>query len=128
MKPMLKTFTLVVLLLTTTVLFPNTLVASTNAVESACLDAKFGEKDLIKFYPNPMVTDATVKVSEEVDLERNKVSIVFYNIVGTEVYKLNQVKDYEVKIYRDLFKNAGIYFYQLMVDESVMSTGRITVK
>ena len=96
--------------------------------EISNVDTKFGEKDLIKFYPNPMITDANIKISEEVDLERSKVSVIFYNIVGSEVYKINQVKEYDLKIYREIFKNAGIYFYQLKVDESVMSTGRITVK
>ncbi|HQG39110.1 MAG TPA: T9SS type A sorting domain-containing protein, partial [Chitinophagales bacterium] len=95
---------------------------------SAYGDIRFGEKELIKIYPNPMVSDATIKISDDVDFEKNKVAIVFYNIVGSEVYRINQVRDAEVKISRDIFKNSGIYFYQLKVDESVMSTGRITVK
>ena len=75
-----------------------------------------------------MVSDASIKISSDIDMERSKVSIVFYNIIGSEVYKIAQVKDYDLKINKDVFKNSGIYFYQLKVDESVMSTGRITVK
>lgn len=83
---------------------------------------------MVKFYPNPMTTNAVLKISEEVDLERSKVVVIFYNIVGSEVYKISNVRDYEQKIDRENFKSTGIYFFQLKVDETILSTGRITVK
>lgn len=126
-KPMRKTFTLL-LLLSASLFFLPKYTSAASLLEVASVDARFGEKELIKFYPNPMITDANIKISDEIDLDKNKVSVVFYNIVGSEVYKIAQVKEYELKINRDIFKNSGIYFYQLKVDESVMSTGRITVK
>lgn len=128
MMPMRRTFTLLVLLSAMMLFSPKISSAALNTFESSSTDTRFGEKELIKFYPNPMTTDANIKISDEIDLDRSKVSVVFYNIVGSEVYRINQVKDYELKINRDVFKNSGIYFYQLKVDESVMSTGRITVK
>lgn len=124
---MRKTFTLL-LLLSASLFFLPKYTSAASLLEVASVDARFGEKELIKFYPNPMITDANIKISDEIDLDKNKVSVVFYNIVGSEVYKIAQVKEYELKINRDIFKNSGIYFYQLKVDESVMSTGRITVK
>lgn len=126
-KPMRKTFTFLILLFASIIFLPKSSVAA-NALETSYADARYGEKDLIKFYPNPMVTDATIKISEEVDLEKSKVSVIFYNIVGSEVLKINQVKEYEEKITKDAFKNSGIYFYQLKVDEKVITTGRFTVK
>ena len=126
-KPMRKTFTLL-LLLSASLFFLPKYTNAASLLEVTSVDARFGEKELIKFYPNPMITDANIKVSDEIDLDKSKVSVVFYNIVGSEVYKIAQVKEYELKISRDIFKNSGIYFYQLKVDESVMSTGRITVK
>lgn len=124
---MRRTFTLLILLSASLFFLPKFAKAA-STLEISSIDTKFGEKDLIKVYPNPMTTDANIKISDEVDFDKNKVSVVFYNIVGIEVYKINQVKDYELKISRDIFKSSGIYFYQLKVDESVMSTGRITVK
>lgn len=124
---MRKTFTFFFLLFALVAFLPSRATAAV-LLESVATDARFGEKELIKIYPNPMVSDAIIKISDEVDLDRDKVSVSFYNIVGSEVYKIVQVKDYELKITRDIFKNSGIYFYQLKVDESVMSTGRITVK
>ncbi len=121
---MQKTFTILLLLLAT-MISPKFSAAS--AME-ASIEARYGEKELIKFYPNPMVTDANIKISEDIDLNTSKVTLVFYNIVGSEVYRINQVKDYEQKITRDAFKNSGIYFYQLKVDDKVTTTGRITVK
>jgi hypothetical protein len=84
--------------------------------------------DLVKIFPNPVVGDAVVRIKEDVDLENSKVSIIFYNLIGSEVFHIQQIKDYDQKISRDNFKNAGIYFYQLKVDDKIVSTGRITVK
>ena len=126
-KPMRKTFTLLFLLSASLFFLPK-FSSAASIIESASVDARFGEKELIKFYPNPMTTDANIRISDEIDLDKSKVTVVFYNIVGSEVYKITQVKDYDLKISRDIFKNSGIYFYQLKVDDSVMSTGRITVK
>ena len=124
---MLKTITLLLLLFASIIFLPKFSVAK--GMEVSSTEARYyGEKDLIKFYPNPMITDANIMISEDIDLERSKVSLVFYNIVGSEIYRINQVKEYEQKITRDIFKNAGIYFYQLKVDDRVTTTGRVTVK
>ncbi len=124
-KPMRKTFTLLFLLFATIIFSPNLSFANS---ASEISDARYGDKDFVKFYPNPMISDATIKVSDDIDLEHTKLSIVFYNIVGSEVYKIAQIKNYEEKISRDVFKSAGIYFYQLKADDKVITTGRITVK
>jgi hypothetical protein len=124
---MRKTSTVLILLFATTLFLPKLSLAN-HLLEASNYEAKYGDKDLIKFYPNPMVSDASIMISEDIDLERSKVSLVFYNIVGSEVYRISQVKEYEQKITRDVFRNSGIYFYQLKVDDKVMSTGRITVK
>ena len=79
-KPMCRTFTLLFLLFASISFIPKSSSAA-SMFEISNVDAKFGEKDLIKFYPNPMITDANIKISEEVDLERSKVSVIFYNIV-----------------------------------------------
>jgi len=126
-KPMRRVFTLLFLSIAFTVITPTAVVAN-STYELSAIDARFGEKDYIKLYPNPMVSDATIKISDEIDVDKSKVSITFYNIVGSEVFKVNQVKDYELKIFKDNFKNSGIYFYQLKIDEKVITTGRITVK
>lgn len=125
---MRKIFTLMILLFAVLFFSVKNTSAAIYSIEIANTDARFGDKDLIKFYPNPMTTDANIKISDDIDMEKSKVVVVFYNIIGSEVYRINQVKDYEIKISRDVFKNSGIYFYQLKVDDSVLSTGRITVK
>ena len=127
-KPRLmrKTFILLLLLFTTIIISPQLSMASVYELSST--DNRYGDKELIKLYPNPMTSEANIKISDEIDLQFSKVSVVFYNIVGSEVFKISQVKDYEQKITRDIFKNSGIYFFQLKVDDKVISTGRITVK
>lgn len=124
---MRKTLSVLLLLFASIAFLPQNAIAN-HLMESAIYEAKYGDKDLVKFYPNPMVSDASIQISEDIDLERSKVSLEFYNIVGSEVYRISLVKDYEQKITRDIFRNPGIYFYQLKVDDRVVSTGRITVK
>lgn len=124
---MRKTFTYLLLLFATVIFIPKNAGATALSFETTVSDI-YGDKDLIKFYPNPLVTDATIKISDDIDVEHSKISIIFYNIVGSEVYRINQMKEAEEKISRDVFKNAGMYFYQLKVDDKVVSTGRITVK
>lgn len=122
-----KIFTLILVFSALLFSMPKTSLAK-SSFEASSSDVRYGDKDIIKFYPNPMTTDATIKISDDIDLDKNKVSIVFYNIVGSEVYKINQVKDAEQKITKDNFKNAGIYFYQLKIEEKIITTGRITVR
>lgn len=126
-KTMRRTFTLVVLVCASIIFSAK----NSNAAvyfEASTVDSRFGDKELIKLYPNPMLADATIKIFDEIDLQTSKVSVIFYNMVGSEVLRISQIKDYEQKITRDLFKNSGIYFYQLKVDDKVISTGRLTVK
>lgn len=112
-------------LLLTALLFTAQPLQAAHAREAAWVDNK---TDLVKIFPNPVVADAIVRIQDDVDLENSKVAIVFYNLIGSEVFEIQQIKDYDQKIYRDNFKSAGIYFYQLKVDDKVVSTGRITVK
>lgn len=125
---MRKTFTFLILLFALIFSLPAISSAYNFSFGTSSYDARFGDKELIKVYPNPLVTDATIKISSDFELDKSKVSIVFYNIIGGEVYKITPIKEYELKIGREIFKNSGIYFYQLKIDESIMSTGRITVK
>ena len=124
---MQKIFTFLFLFSISLIIMPKETLANFT-MEMSYPDARFSEKDLVKVYPNPMISESTIKINEELNLESNKVSIVFYNLVGSEVFKINQIKDYEQKISKEVFKNSGIYFYQLKVDEKIITTGRITVK
>ncbi|QQR99208.1 MAG: T9SS type A sorting domain-containing protein [Sphingobacteriales bacterium] len=99
-------------------------IHANNRLESF-LDSK---TESIKVYPNPLVDDAIIKINEDIDLSNSKVSVVFYNLLGKEVYKINTVKEYEVKISKDSFKYTGVYFYQLKIDERIQSTGKLIVK
>lgn len=85
-------------------------------------------KEIVSIYPNPIATNATIKISNDINLQESNVSVVFYNIVGKEIFKIAQIKNYEINISRDNFKTSGLYFYQLNVDEKLQSTGKVVVK
>lgn len=82
----------------------------------------------IKIYPNPIVDAAFIEINAAIDLNSKRVTIVFYNLLGKEVYRINQVKDHQIKISKDTFKTSGVYLYQLKIDEQLINTGKIIVK
>ena len=89
--------------------------------------AAIAEGDWVKIYPNPVVSDANISINTELDLERYRVTVVFYNIVGKEVLRLSNIKQHDLRINREGFVS-GMYIYQMKVDEKVQSTGRISFK
>lgn len=102
------------------------MLASTASVRAQS-NPRLGEVEYVKIYPNPVVAEATIKISETIDLERHKVSIIFYNVVGKEVFKVANMKEAEVRFNREGFL-PGMYIYQLKIDDRNQSTGRITVR
>ena len=90
-------------------------------------NGKLSNLDYVKIYPNPVTTEATISFNDGIDLEKSKVSITFYNVVGKEVLKISNIKESEVRFNRDNL-STGMYIYQLKVDDRTQSTGRIIVK
>ncbi len=90
-------------------------------------NSKFLDMDYVKIYPNPVVTEAIIKVSETLDFENRNISITFYNVVGKEVYSVNSIDQSEVRFNRDNLIS-GMYIYQLKSDNKTISTGRFVVK
>lgn len=88
---------------------------------------KLKDKFFVKIYPNPVLSEATVKITDDIDFEKSKVSVIFYNVVGKEVYKVQNVNKSEIRFNRDNFIS-GMYIYQLKVDSKTISTGKFTVK
>ncbi len=90
-------------------------------------DYKAYEREFVKVYPNPVVNTATIKISKDLDLVNDKVSLTIYNIMGNEVYRLANVEEDLVSISHDKFA-PGLYFFQLRSNNKVISSGRITFK
>lgn len=110
----------------TIVLFTFYLLSTSSAAYSS--EILFGKEpsNLVKVYPNPMTTEAAVKIDPSVDIESGKVSFVIYNIVGKEVFRINNIKTKELKIVNEDFL-PGLYFFQLSESGKTLSTGRISV-
>ena len=102
-------------------------VGSTHAQQRNSSTAAITEGDWVKIYPNPVVSDANISINADLDLERYRVTVVFYNIVGKEVLRLSNIKQHDLRINRESFVS-GMYIYQLKVDDKVQSTGRISFK
>jgi hypothetical protein len=85
------------------------------------------KKEEVRIYPNPMISDATIRFSDELDFNTQKIVFQVYNLVGEVVYRISAVKSTEVTLPREPFLR-GMYFYQLNIDGKVVTTGKITVK
>lgn len=83
-------------------------------------------KDLVKIYPHPLVSQSTIKLDGRIDYLNNQVSIHFYNMIGSEVYFKENIKESEITIDKQHFKN-GIYLYQLRSNGATLSTGKMSV-
>lgn len=102
-------------------------VYSVNVTAQQRNTSPFADKELVKIYPNPVVSEANISISNDIDLERYRVTIVFYNIVGKEVLRLTNIKEFDVRMNRDAFV-PGVYIYQMKIDDKVQNTGRISFK
>jgi hypothetical protein len=122
-KPMKKFFTLL------TFIFSLCIFLVQNSYAYNKLEFILDNKtENIKIYPNPIVDDALIKISPDIDLVENKVSVVFYNLLGKEIYKIYQVKEYEIKLSKEVFRSNGVYFYQLKLDDRIQNTGKLIIK
>lgn len=88
---------------------------------------RLSEKEWVRIYPNPVASEANISINRDLDLERSRVTITFFNVVGKEVHAISNVKDHEVRITRESFL-PGVYIYQMRVDDKVLFTGRISFK
>ena len=76
-------------------------------------------------YPNPANNLASI----DYDCSASKNSnIVIYNMLGTEVEKINvSGKSGKARINTSLYKE-GIYFYSLLIDNEVIRTQKLIVR
>lgn len=94
---------------------------------SAQSSSKFDKTDYVRVYPNPVVTEATIRISDNIDLYKSNVSFTVYNIVGKEILKLSNIKQAEINFNSEKL-SSGMYIYQLKVDQRTQATGKFTVK
>ncbi len=83
-------------------------------------------QDIVKIYPNPLKSESIIKIDPSVEVEKNNISIHFYNLIGAEVHRIESVQATEVRIDKFNFEN-GVYLYQLKSNSKILSTGKLTV-
>lgn len=113
---MTKVFTLILLFLTTTLM----------SGDAFSQDNLLSNKELVKIYPHPLVSQSTIKLDSRIDFINNQISIHFYNLIGAEVFMKENIKEAEITIDKQNFKN-GIYLYQLKSNGATLSTGKMSV-
>ncbi len=81
------------------------------------------KSDVIVF-PNPFSTYTTVHINGNIILNGSAVKV--FDLTGKNVLNITNIQSYDVKIERkDL--QAGIYFYQFVNDNHIVSTGKLII-
>lgn len=75
--------------------------------------------------PNPFSNTATFKINSTVPLENT--DLVIYDMSGTVVKSIHGVRDSELIVHRGVMPT-GLYFYRVLENDQVMSTGRLLVE
>jgi len=86
-------------------------------------DSEIGFKS-VNVFPNPFNTNFTLKISSEVMIENTVMEI--YDVCGKKVKKV-YITNNETVIERDDLKN-GIYFYQVINNNSTIFKGKLVVQ
>jgi hypothetical protein len=83
------------------------------------------ENNLLHFFPNPFSQQATIRIDPSVG--SNPVSFQIFDALGKEVKTIEQINDNEFTLEKgDL--HSGIYFYRLVNEKGVLTSGRFVIE
>jgi len=78
----------------------------------------------ISFYPNPFNSSTKIKISGH---KLNQATIKITDVLGKTVKVLNNIETNEIYLEKENLSN-GIYFYQLIENNTVLTTGKFVVE
>jgi hypothetical protein len=79
----------------------------------------------ITIYPNPLQTNATIVVDPKIKIKTAEFKIV--DLMGRIVKTIGSIQTNEFTFDREQLSN-GVYFYQLIQDETVISNGKLVIE
>lgn len=79
-----------------------------------------------RIYPNPFNSTATLNLQSSIDPSVSPVSLMIIDMTGRMVKRIDGITTQETIIQGDDLVN-GIYFYQVVQDGNVMSTGKMMI-
>lgn len=81
--------------------------------------------NLVSISPNPLNTSATIEL-KNTKLNLQNTNLILFDVLGKEIKKI-ELDDYKIRIEKgDL--NAGIYFYKVMNENQIISTGKLVIE
>jgi len=82
--------------------------------------------DEISVYPNPFITTTTIYLGFSIE-NKDNLQVVLYDVLGKEVKRIEGITTNEVQVHRENLL-AGIYYYQLNSEASLIKTGKLVVE
>ncbi|MCH8905092.1 MAG: T9SS type A sorting domain-containing protein [Bacteroidetes bacterium] len=80
----------------------------------------------INIYPNPFSTFTTVEIPKDYKTVK-KLSLALYDLMGTEVKRIENITSNKIKINRDNL-SPGLYFYKLEERDQILATGKVVIQ
>jgi hypothetical protein len=96
----------------------------TFAGTAAGIDNIAEETPAVTIYPNPFSTTATLTMR---NIHPNNATLEIYNVLGQDVKTINSINSNDVTIEKGDMQS-GIYFYHLLNNGSVITTGKFIVE
>ncbi len=78
----------------------------------------------VTIFPNPIKTTAIININSNLKLNHAELKIT--DIMGRSVKTINDIQANEILFDRDKLSN-GIYFYQLIQGENILSNGKLVI-
>ncbi len=78
------------------------------------------EQSLFNINPNPLIDNSSINT------DLNDLKIFFYDVMGRMIHESNT--QHSIEINRAEFKSAGIYFYTVFKDNTIISQGKLIVQ
>lgn len=76
-------------------------------------------------YPNPIANSATIRINSNLPAEELEFKLI--DIFGRSVREFTDIRTNEIILSRDNL-DRGLYFYQLINDESIIAVGKVVVE
>ncbi|MCH8905091.1 MAG: T9SS type A sorting domain-containing protein [Bacteroidetes bacterium] len=94
---------------------------------SAILDHGLNNASSMFVYPNPFSVYTTIEIPEKFQAGSMRLSFALFNLVGTEVKRIENITSDKIKINRDNLPS-GLYFYKFTEMDQIITTGKLSIQ
>jgi hypothetical protein len=96
-----------------------------HCVTTTGISPKYTNQVAVKVYPNPFISQTTIEILQQKDQESNVLKV--YDIAGQQVLESTFGNTNKIILDRALLRS-GIYFYEVIQQEKLISRGKLVIE